>query len=81
MSLSDLQLLYETFQVFKNSSLYRNSPVQQGFRQVFAEADRDNDGFVERHDFPPLIDGYFNSKHVKAGAGGYEEYFRRIDLN
>ena len=52
-----------------------------GFRLVFADADKDQDGFVERGDFPILIDGYFNSKHIKATQDLYDDYFKKIDLN
>lgn len=48
---------------------------------LFLDCDRDGDGFVERPEFPQLIDGYFNSKHLRAGPADYEEYFRRLDNN
>ena len=35
-----------------------------GFRSLFQEADKDQDGNIELKDFPILIDGYFNSKHI-----------------
>ena len=79
--LNDLTLLYETFLVVRNAGEYKGSEVQQGFRQVFTDADKDNDGHVERQDFPILIDGYFNSKHIRATNSDYEEYFKKIDLN
>lgn len=81
LSTADLQLLYETFLVVKNPSDYKNSEVQMGFRSVFLDADKDQDGNVEIKDFPTLIDGYFNSKHVKTTPDLYEEYFKKIDLN
>lgn len=52
-----------------------------GFKLVFADADRDQDGFVERGDFPTLIDGYLNSKHIKATTDMHDDYFKKIDLN
>ena len=52
-----------------------------GFRQIFLEADKDQDGNIELKDFPILIDGYFNSKHIKITQELYEEYFKKIDLN
>jgi hypothetical protein len=36
---------------------------------------------VERPEFPILIDGYFNSKHMRAGSTEYEDYFKKIDNN
>ena len=65
LTTQDLHLLHETFSVIRNHSEYRGSEVQQGFRVVFSDADKDGDGFVERHEFPILIDGYLNSKHIK----------------
>ncbi len=81
LSNADLQLLYETFLVVKNQTDYKNSDVQMGFRSVFLDADKDQDGNVEIKDFPILIDGYFNSKHIKTTQELYEEYFKKIDLN
>jgi hypothetical protein len=34
---------------------------------LFLDCDRDGDGYVEKQEFPTLIDGYFNSKHMRAG--------------
>ncbi len=48
---------------------------------VFTDADKDGDGFVERPEFPILIDGYLNSKHIKPSQQDYDEYFKKIDLN
>ena len=28
-----------------------------------------------------MIDGYFNSKHIRPTVSDYEDYFRKIDLN
>lgn len=81
MTYADLTLIYETFLVVKNSSAYNGSDVQLGFKQVFADADKDGDGHVEKADFPTLIDGYFGSKHIRPTASDYEEYFKKIDLN
>lgn len=81
LSHTDLILLYETFLVVRNPNAYQGSEVQRGFLSLFAEADRDFDGFVERGDFPLLIDGFFSSKHMRASSADYEEYFKKIDLN
>jgi Ca2+-binding EF-hand superfamily protein len=48
---------------------------------LFMDCDRDGDGFVEKPEFSALIDGYFNSKHQRAGAADYDEYFRKLDNN
>lgn len=28
-----------------------------------------------------MIDGYFNSKHIRPTVSDYEDYFRKIDMN
>lgn len=65
LTTQDLHLLIDTFAIIRNNSEYRGSEVQLGFRHVFSDADKDNDGFVERNEFPTLIDGYLASKHIK----------------
>ena len=55
--------------------------MQHGFKVVFQEADKDGDGSISRNEFPTIIDGYFNSKHLKPSQGDYDEYFKKIDLN
>lgn len=52
--------------VVKNASAYKGSEVQQGFMSVFMDADKSGNNIVEKAEFPILIDGYFNSKHIKA---------------
>lgn len=52
-----------------------------GFKSLFIEADKNNNGLIKRVDFPVLIDGYFNSKHMKITKQLYDEYFKKIDLN
>ena len=81
LTTQDLHLLHETFAIIRNNSEYRGSEVQLGFRQVFSDADKDNDGFVERNEFAILIDGYLGSKHIKPTQADYDEYFKKIDLN
>ena len=73
--------MYETFLVVKNASAYKGSEVQLGFMSVFMDADKSGNNIVEKAEFPILIDGYFNSKHIKALAQDYEDYFKKIDLN
>lgn len=60
----DLRLLIDTFQVVRTGD-YPGSEVQMGFRMIFAEADTNQDGFVDKQDFYQLMAGYFNSKHMK----------------
>ena len=74
-------MLHDTFLITKNAGAYSNSDVQQGFKNVFLDADKDGDGFVDKNDFHTLIDGYFNSKHIRPNISDYEEYFKKIDLN
>ena len=64
LTTEDLKLLVETFQVVRTGD-YPGSEVQLGFRMIFSEADKNQDGFVEKQDFFQLMMGYFNSKHIK----------------
>ncbi len=73
-------LLRDTFKVVQSGS-YKGSPVQLGFQRMFDEADKDGDGFVEKGEFPILMQGYFNSKHLQASREDYEQYFKKINLN
>ena len=65
----------------RNPAAYNNSDVQHGFRQVFLDADKNHNGSIERPEFPSLIDGYFNSKHIKPTMHDFDDYFKKIDLN
>ncbi len=51
MPMGDLQLLFDTFSVVRNPSLYKNSEVQNGFKLVFHDADHDGHGYVDRRTF------------------------------
>ena len=55
--------------------------MQLGFRMVFRDADREGGGLVGKGEFPMLMNGYFNSKHIKPTNKDFETYFNKLDLN
>lgn len=64
LSTEDLRLLFDAFSVVRSGD-YPGSDVQMGFRLLFNENDKNNDGYVERSEFYSLMRGYYNSKHLK----------------
>jgi len=48
---------------------------------VFRDADKNNDGFVERTEFGSLMQGYFNSKHMRQSKDELNRLFDKCDFN
>ena len=47
LTLEDLKVLLDTFKVVRTGD-YPGSEVQMGFKMIFSEADKNQDGYVEK---------------------------------